>query len=517
MKSKTLIKVLIVPVLFATFASFSTYNTVKAADQIRSIVFPVLGGAKYTDDFGDARTGGRTHEGNDLMAEKMRPLLAATDGVINFLTVDEPTWGWSLTIIDADGYEYNYLHLNNDTPGTDDGNGGYNNAFFKDIKRGSKVIQGQTVGFLGDSGNAETTAPHLHFEIRAPGTDEAIDPYSSLQAAKILSTPVVNSNPQVIDTSRRGSTNVVVEDPPTTSSTREIFPYEQFEGGANISSGNFDSDSAEEILVGTAFGGGGRTIIKQFETDGKLLKEFFAYGDVFRGGVDVASCDIDADGKDEIVTAPGPTGGPHIKVFKTDGKLISEFMAYDGNFHGGVRISCADIDGDKKPEIVTAPGATGGPHVKVFTSTGILKKEVMAYSPGFTGGIDVAAFAPSGSYDGGFVTSPGSTGGPHIKVFNDEAKMTSEFMAFPASFSGGVRVDVGNFIQNNTSFEVVTVPASNSSASTKVFKTSGQQIKSSTTGFGDLWAGGLDVAIVGTQVYISSYGGRQTAIKKVSF
>jgi hypothetical protein len=477
----------------------------------------------HTNDFGDPRTGGRKHEGNDLMAEKMRPLLAATDGVVSFLTVNEETWGWSLTIIDEDGYEYNYLHLNNDSPGTDDGKGGYNNAFAANIKRGSKVIKGQTVGFLGDSGNAETTAPHLHFEIRAPGTAEAINPYQSLQSAKILSSPVVNTNPKVVEIPSRDSSDnddedeEDEEDRPDSTSSKEIIPYDQFEGGANISGGNFDTDSSQEILVGTAFGGGGRTIIKQFETDGTMLKEFFAYGDVFRGGVDVTSCDVDGDKKDEIVTAPGPTGGPHVKVFNTEGKVVSEFMAYSGNFRGGVRVSCADIDGDNKPEIVTGPWATGGPHVKIFSTTGTLKKEVMAYSAGFTGGVDVAAFAPSGKYNGGFVTAPGPTGGPHVKVFDEDAKLTGEFMAFPESFSSGVRIDAGNFIENNASFEIVAAPASNSSANTKVFKTSGQSIDSSFTGFEDRWAGGTDVAIVGNKVYIASSGGRQTAIKKVNF
>lgn len=520
MKSKIINKILIVTFLFGTVAQFGAYGLAHAADSTRPIIFPVLGGANYTNDFGDPRTGGRTHEGNDLMGDKMRPLLAATDGVVSFLTVNEETWGWSLTIVDEDGYEYNYLHLNNDTPGTDDGKGGYNNAFASGIKRGSKVIQGQTIGFLGDSGNAETTAPHLHFEIRAPGSNEAINPYPSLQAAKILSAPVVNKNPKVVDVpsgSKNNSNNEVVNTVNDSKMPSEILPYDQFEGGANITSGNFDKDSDAEFLVGTAFGGGGRTIVKQFDTDGKLLKEFFAYGDVFRGGVDVASCDVDADGKSEIVTAPGPGGGPHIKIFKTDGSLVSEFMAYGSNFHGGVRVTCSDIDGDKQPEIITGPGATGGPHVKVFSTKGQLKKEVMAYSPGFTGGVDVASFEPSGKYPGGFVTSPGQGGGPHVKVFDKDAKLVSEFMAYPASFSGGVRISAGNFIQNNGSMEIVTVPASNSSANTKVFKTSGQSIKDSFTGFEDLWAGGLDAAIVGSQVYISSYGGRQTSIRKVKF
>ena len=517
MKSKIIKKLIIFTALCMTVAPYGKYAHVQAAEQTRSIIFPVLNGAQYTNDYGDPRTGGRSHEGNDLMASKMTPALAVVDGVVSFLTKDEATWGWSLTIVDEDGYEYNYLHLNNDTPGTDDGKGGYNNAFAANINQGSKVVQGQAVGFVGDSGNAETTAPHLHFEIREPGTNNPINPYQSLTSAKVLSVPVVNKNPKVVDVPKSNTPSK--DNTPSTNSKlpAEIIPYDQFEGGANISGANFDSDTDPEFLVGTAFGGNGRTIVKEFDTDGKLTKEFFAYGDVFRGGVDVSSCDVNSDKKDEIVTAPGPGGGPHIKVFSSDGTMVSEFMAYGANFHGGVRVSCADIDGDDVPEIVTAPDAGGGPHIKVFSYKGVLKKEVMAYSPAFTGGVDVAAFSPSGKYEGGFVTAPGAGGGPHIKVFNDKAVLASEFMAFPPSFSGGVRVDAGNFIQNNGSFEVVAVPASNSSANTKVFKTSGQAIESSFTGFENQWAAGLDTAIVGSDVYIASYGGRQTSLRLVKF
>ena len=102
--------------------------SVQAADT-RSIIFPVLGGAAYSDDFGAPRSGGRIHEGNDLMGKKMQPLVAATDGYISYITSTEASWGYSLSITDEDGYEYNYLHLNNDSPGTDDGKGGNTNAF----------------------------------------------------------------------------------------------------------------------------------------------------------------------------------------------------------------------------------------------------------------------------------------------------------------------------------------------------------------------------------------------------
>ena len=485
--------------------------------QTIQITFPVLGGAPYRDDYGDPRHGGRSHEGIDIFAEKMRPLLAATAGVVNFITVNEATWGWSLSIMGDDGNEYRYLHLNNDTPGTDDGQGGYNNAFAAGIQLGSRVLAGQAVGFLGDSGNAETTPPHLHFEIR-PGGGAPINPFASLQAARVLHQPVVNPNPQVVNVPRpRGNLNVTDSDHNHTHTPDEIIPYQLFEGGANVSSGHFDSDRQPDFVVGTAFGGGGRTIVRTYDNRGQLMIDFFAYGDVLRSGVDVAAADFDGDGIDEIVTAPGPGGGPHIKVFKANGSLVSEFMAYNAGFRGGVRVAAADIDGDGIAEIITAPWSTGGPHVKVFDSKGNLKTELMAYSAGFFGGVDVAAFPPEGSFPGGFATAPGPGGGPHIKVFSAAGQLASEFMAYAPSFTGGVRIDAGNPIVGNASFEIVTGPASNSSAQTKIFKTNGELIQTSFTGFEQLWTGGTSVAIVGREVFIASYGGRQTAVRKVTF
>ena len=114
---------LLLALLTGVSSAFSYPVSVEAAE-IPDLVFPVLGGAEYRNDFGDPRVGGRKHEGNDLMNKKMTPLLAAVDGEISFITSNEATWGWSLSITDKNGYEYNYLHLNNDTEGTDDGAGG---------------------------------------------------------------------------------------------------------------------------------------------------------------------------------------------------------------------------------------------------------------------------------------------------------------------------------------------------------------------------------------------------------
>ncbi|MDP2944072.1 MAG: M23 family metallopeptidase [bacterium] len=173
------------------------------------IIFPVQGGASFTDDFGDARSGGRIHEGNDLIASKMTLIVAARGGRVVSASLTEPSYGYILSIAGDDGYKYSYLHINNDTPGTDDGSGGPQYAYAPGIERGVQVIQGQHIAWVGDSGNAESAGSHLHFEIRLPD-DSAIDPYPYLNAALKISaydvaaakaaSPTINSDKGLVVT-----------------------------------------------------------------------------------------------------------------------------------------------------------------------------------------------------------------------------------------------------------------------------------------------------------------------------
>lgn len=154
-----------------------------AAETVRPIIFPVQGEYTFRDDWHEPRGGGtRLHLGNDIIAKKMTPLVAVVDGIVSFVARPEAHWGYEVEIQDSEGYSYSYLHINNDTPGTDDGAGGEANAYPPTIQRGVTVGRGTVIGWVGDSGNAEGTVPHLHFEIRDPhGTH--INPYPSLLAA----------------------------------------------------------------------------------------------------------------------------------------------------------------------------------------------------------------------------------------------------------------------------------------------------------------------------------------------
>lgn len=167
--------------LFSLFTAAILFVALPAAAQvIRPIEFPVNGQARFSDDYGDPRSGGRLHEGIDILASKMTPIISAVDGEVDWLTETEQSYGWMLVLRDLEGWTYHHIHINNDTPGTDDGLGGRSFAFAPGIERGVPVKKGQLIAWVGDSGNAENVAPHLHFEIHEPNGGIPINPYQSL-------------------------------------------------------------------------------------------------------------------------------------------------------------------------------------------------------------------------------------------------------------------------------------------------------------------------------------------------
>jgi hypothetical protein len=150
----------------------------------------VNGANYYRNDFHEPRGGGtRLHVGNDIIAAKMTPVVSTVDGYVSYVASPQPSWGYEINILDSEGYSYHYLHLNNDTPGTDDGRGGEANAYAPGIVRGMRVTKGQHLGWVGDSGNAEETVSHLHFEIHDPRHVQ-VNPYFSLiEATGLYNTP----------------------------------------------------------------------------------------------------------------------------------------------------------------------------------------------------------------------------------------------------------------------------------------------------------------------------------------
>jgi hypothetical protein len=462
------------PVLFIIFLVTSLLGNVfifsSKVSAARDITFPVIGNATFSDDYNAPRDGGaRIHHAIDILAKKGSPLVSVIDGTITDVQYPQPSWGYSVSVKDASGYEYSYLHMNDDNPGTNDGKGGPMNAYTSYVKEGNHVIKGQLLGRVGDSGHANGIS-HLHFEMRKPdGT--VINPHTSLVRAHHISRPTV---------------------PPAIGG--ELLPYNpSFSGGINVAMGNFDGDQSPELVTGAGKGGGPH--VKVFETDNTNTAGFFAYNSTFRGGVDVATGDVDGDGTDEIITGAGPGGGPHVKIFQPDGTPVGGFFAYDSKGRTGIKVTAGDVDGDGTDEIITAP-MSGTPLVKVFSMSGsnvTLVKSFYAYKAAFPGGVDVASGDVSGTNSDEIISVPLSGGSPQVKVFTGTGTNLSSFYAFNSNFKGGSRISVGNVVGSSPKSEILAVPASNAGPVIKMFTGTGTQL-SSRAFLESWWIGSYDIA-----------------------
>ena len=146
-------------------------RAVEPAGGVPDLIVPVADAdrARMVDTFAESR-GGRRHEATDIMAPRGTAVLAAGDGTIEKLFLSarggitiyqfDPTRTWC----------YYYAHLDR----------------YADVREGMAVKRGQTIGYVGSTGNAAREAPHLHFEIQRLGPEKhwwegtAIDPYPIL-------------------------------------------------------------------------------------------------------------------------------------------------------------------------------------------------------------------------------------------------------------------------------------------------------------------------------------------------
>lgn len=169
-------------VIFGLFSAGAVAAPLKA---VPKLIFPVVGGATYIDDFGAPRAGG-SHQGNDLMADRHTPAVAVEAGTVKFWTTSSNA-GCMLYLYGDSGTTYLYIHLNNDLTAKNDNRGKCvaGTSYAPGLKSGTHVAAGQLVGFVGDSGDANGINPHLHFEVHA-NDGAAVSPYKYLKQAQPL-------------------------------------------------------------------------------------------------------------------------------------------------------------------------------------------------------------------------------------------------------------------------------------------------------------------------------------------
>jgi murein DD-endopeptidase MepM/ murein hydrolase activator NlpD len=128
---------------------------------------PVVGavaGRDFSNDWGYPRSGGRTHQGNDIFANQGVPVVAVQGGVVTRTQpVDQGLGGITVTYRTGDGSEWYNAHLHTIAAG---------------IAPGVTVAAGQQIGTVGKTGNARTTPPHLHLGRRVNGS--WVNPYPTI-------------------------------------------------------------------------------------------------------------------------------------------------------------------------------------------------------------------------------------------------------------------------------------------------------------------------------------------------
>lgn len=152
----------------------STFAAVEkpASSIAKELIFPISGKASIGSYWGDARdAGARKHEGIDIFASRGTPVVAVTDGYV-IEVADDGIGGKSVTI-QSDDYSWRsyYAHLD-----------------AQKVSKGQLVKKGQLIGTVGNTGNAKTTSPHLHFGIYE--YSGAIDPLPYVKTSPKIAAPV---------------------------------------------------------------------------------------------------------------------------------------------------------------------------------------------------------------------------------------------------------------------------------------------------------------------------------------
>jgi hypothetical protein len=221
-----------------------------------------------------------------------------------------------------------------------------------------------------------------------------------------------------------------------------FFSYdERFDGGQQVLKADIDLDGRIETLVA------GKSTITIYADNGGVKHVFYPYTANYNLGINFGIGDLNGDGTQEIVTGTARGGGPQVRVFSADGRLINPgFFAYATNFRGGVNVAVGDLNGDGVNEIVAGAGYGGGPHIRVFDRNGkLISSGFFAYDPSFRGGVNVAVGDINGNGVDEIISGPGPGGGPHVRIWNKNGIMLSEFFAFSAQSTQGVRVGAYDF------------------------------------------------------------------------
>lgn len=243
-----------------------------------------------------------------------------------------------------------------------------------------------------------------------------------------------------------------------------VQPYgRKFKGGLRVATGDVNGDLVPDVIVTPAVGVAPTVFVYDGLT-GALLRRFDAYAKNYTGGVLVAAGDVNGDGKAEIITGPGPGILGEVRVFDRKGKLVRRFNAYGSRFKAGVIVAAGDMNGDGFADIVTAPGPGATTLVKVFD--GVSFKKIRTVYPydyaAYNGGVNLAAGDLDGDGKDDLIVSPLPIAGllPRVRVFrsSQNAGIRSDPL-YEETYRGGLSVAAVD-VDGDAKDDILVVPTS---------------------------------------------------------
>ncbi len=243
--------------------------------------------------------------------------------------------------------------------------------------------------------------------------------------------------------------------------------------GVNLAVADLDGDGSDEIITATMAGAGPQ--IRVFNGRGDVLSQFWAYAETFRGGVELATGDVDSDGLPEIITVPMSAGGPQVRVFDYDGSVVTQFTAFPEWIRGGYQLAISDVDGDSDADITVVPKAGNGPQIVMFDGQGNRLGQFMAFAPTFRGGVNVSVNDLDGDGINEIVATTYSLGGPQVRVFNARGDVLSQFVAYAPFLRGGFTTSLLD-VNDDGIREIVTAPGAGMGPQARVFNYAGEPL-----------------------------------------
>ncbi|MFM8636123.1 MAG: FKBP-type peptidyl-prolyl cis-trans isomerase, partial [Planctomycetia bacterium] len=241
-----------------------------------------------------------------------------------------------------------------------------------------------------------------------------------------------------------GTSQVSIIDPFTGAIRKQFFAYEEnFRGGVRVTLADVDGDGIEEIV--TAPGAGRMAEVRVFDQNGDELKKYRnrPYGNAYNGGVELAAGDVDGDGDDDIATAM-TRGAGDVRVLKSGSSRLAvdvtkSFQPFSPNFRGGATVAMADLNGDRKAEVIVGSGAGIAPSVLVYNVAGAptVVDRISPLSSSLRGGVTVSAARWNADATPDIVVAGGRGAGSVTEVYDGTiAATTNVRLARQTAFAG---------------------------------------------------------------------------------